>query len=64
MIEEYRKHEQERAAQNIPPLPLTADQTSDLVELLKEDHSESDFLMELLTQRLSLIHISEPTRRS
>ena len=52
MIEEYRKHEQERAAQNIPPLPLTADQTSDLVELLKEDHSEAEFLMELLTQRV------------
>ena len=50
MIEEYRKHEQERAAQNIPPLPLTADQTSDLVELLKEDHSEAEFLMELLTK--------------
>ena len=52
MIEEYRKHEQERAAQNIPPLPLTADQTSDLVELLKDDHSEAEFLMELLTQRV------------
>ena len=48
MIEEYKKHEQERAAQNIPPLPLTADQTSDLVELLKDDHSEAEFLMELL----------------
>ena len=52
MIEEYRKHEQERAAQNIPPLPLTADQTSDLVELLKENHPEAEFLMELLTQRV------------
>ena len=48
MIEEYRKHEQERAAQNIPPLPLTADQTSELVELLKEKkYSEIIFQINL-----------------
>ena len=35
MLENYRTHVEERAAQGIPPLPLTAEQTADLCELLK-----------------------------
>jgi len=34
MLESYRKHVDERAAQGIPPLPLDAEQTAELVELL------------------------------
>ena len=34
MLNEYKAHVDERAKQNIPPLPLSADQTSDLIELL------------------------------
>ena len=45
MLENYKKHVAERAEQNIPPLPLDADQTSELIKLLKEDHKESDFLL-------------------
>ncbi|TCO80357.1 aconitase family protein (aconitate hydratase), partial [Plasticicumulans lactativorans] len=33
MLENYRKHVEERAAQGIPPLPLSAQQTADLVAL-------------------------------
>ena len=35
MLEAYRAHAAERAAQGIPPLPLNAEQTTQLVELLK-----------------------------
>lgn len=35
MLEAYRKAAAERAALGIPPLPLTPQQTADLVELLK-----------------------------
>ena len=36
MLETYRKHKAERETQGIPPLPLTAEQTSQLCELLKK----------------------------
>ena len=52
MIEEYRLHVKERAEQNIPPLPLDAEQTAALVDLLKEDHDEPEFLLELLKERI------------
>lgn len=35
MLEAYRKHVAERAEQGIVPQPLTSEQTSGLVELLK-----------------------------
>ena len=52
MLENYKKHVAERAEQNIPPLPLDADQTSELIKLLKKDHKESDFLLDLLKERV------------
>ena len=52
MLEQYKLHCQERAEQNVPPLPLSADQTAELIELLKTDHEESELLMELLVQRI------------
>ena len=36
MLDDYKKHVDERAELNIPPLPLDADQTSELISLLKE----------------------------
>mgnify|MGYP001985939438 FL=1 len=36
----------------IPPLPLDAEQTANLIELLKKDHKESDFLLNLLKERV------------
>ena len=52
MLNEYKKHEQERAEQNIPPLPLDPDQTPQLVDLLKSNHDESDLLIHLLKERV------------
>ena len=34
MLEEYKKHAAERASQGIPPLPLSAAQTNELIQLL------------------------------
>ena len=53
MLEAYRKHVEERAAQGIPPKPLDEQQAADLVELLKNPPAgEEDFLVELLTYRI------------
>jgi aconitate hydratase 2/2-methylisocitrate dehydratase len=52
MLNEYKAHVEERATQNIPPLPLDVDQTSQLVELLKADNEESELLLYLLKERV------------
>ena len=53
MLQSYREHVAERAALGIPPLPLTAQQTSEVVELLKNPPAgEADFLLDLLTHRV------------
>ncbi|WP_028877774.1 bifunctional aconitate hydratase 2/2-methylisocitrate dehydratase [Terasakiella pusilla] len=53
MLEEYRKHVEERAALGIPPLPLSVEQTTALVELLKNPPAgEEETLVELLTYRV------------
>ena len=52
MLNEYKAHVDERKAQNIPPLPLDADQTSQLVDLLKSEHGESELLLHLLKERV------------
>lgn len=53
MLESYRQHVAERAALGIPPLPLTAQQTADLIELLKAPPAgEEAFLVDLFTNRV------------
>ena len=53
MLESYRAHVAERAALGIPPLPLTAQQTEELVGLLKNPpQGEEAALVELLTYRV------------
>tara|TARA_B100001175_G_scaffold156648_1_gene132708 strand:+ start:1803 stop:4382 length:2580 start_codon:yes stop_codon:yes gene_type:complete len=52
MLENYKKHVEERAKENIPPLPLDAEQTSELVNLLKSEHDESELLLFLLKERV------------
>jgi len=53
MLEAYRQHAAERAALGIPPLPLSAQQTADLIELLKNPPAgEAEFLLELLVHRV------------
>ncbi len=53
MLEEYRKHVEERAAQGIPAKPLDATQTAALVELLKDPPAgEEAYLLDLLENRI------------
>ena len=53
MLEAYRKHEQERAAQGIPAKPLSAEQVTELVELLKNPPAgEETFIKDLLVNRV------------
>ena len=53
MLEDYRKHVEERAAQGIPPKPLNPEQVAGLVELLKNPPAgEEEFLVELLSERV------------
>ncbi|TJZ73555.1 bifunctional aconitate hydratase 2/2-methylisocitrate dehydratase [Chitiniphilus eburneus] len=53
MLEAYRQHVAERAALGIPPLPLTAQQTADLVQLLQNPPAgEEAFLVDLITYRV------------
>ncbi len=53
MLESYRQDVAERAALGIPPLPLSAQQTSQLCELLKNPPAgEEETLIELLRDRV------------
>lgn len=53
MLENYRAHVAERAALGIPPLPLTAKQTAELIELLKNPPAgEEQTLVDLITNRV------------
>ena len=53
MLTDYRKHIEERAAQGVVPLPLSARQVSGLIELLKNPlKSEGAFLLDLLSNRV------------
>ena len=53
MLEEYRKHVNERAALGIVPKPLDAEQVAGLVELLKAPPAgEEEFLLDLIINRV------------
>jgi aconitate hydratase 2/2-methylisocitrate dehydratase len=53
MLAAYRQHAAERDALGIPPLPLSAQQTTDLIELLKAPpQGEGALLVELITHRV------------
>ena len=53
MLQAYRTHVAERAALGIPPLPLSAKQTGELIELLKAPPAgEEATLVELITYRV------------
>ncbi len=53
MLQAYRQHVAERAAQGIPPLPLTEAQTSALADLLSNPPAgEEQTLLDLLTHRV------------
>jgi aconitate hydratase 2/2-methylisocitrate dehydratase len=53
MLQTYRAHVAERAALGIPPLPLSAKQTGELIELLKNPpQGEEATLVDLITHRV------------
>jgi len=53
MLQAYQEHVSERAALGIPPLPLSAQQTADLIELLQQSQSSDNHaLVDLLTHRV------------
>ena len=53
MLQNYRKHIEERAAEGIVPKPLDAEQTAALVELVKNPPADEEtFLIDLLTNRV------------
>lgn len=53
MLESYRQHVAERAALGIPPLPIDAQQTSELCELLKNPPAtEEEYLLGLIRDRV------------
>ncbi|CAN7166200.1 bifunctional aconitate hydratase 2/2-methylisocitrate dehydratase [Polaromonas sp. LjRoot131] len=52
-LQTYRAHVAERAVTGIPPLPLSAKQTGEVIELLKNPpKGEEAFLVELITHRV------------
>ncbi len=53
MLEAYRKHVAERAAEGIPPKPLNAEQVAQLVDLLKTPPAgEETTILDLITNRV------------
>ncbi len=53
MLKAYATHVQERASQQLPPLPLTAEQVAQFVELLKAPPAgEENTLLDLLENRV------------
>ncbi|MFA7535673.1 MAG: bifunctional aconitate hydratase 2/2-methylisocitrate dehydratase [Desulfuromonadales bacterium] len=54
MIEAYLRHQEERNVQGIPPLPLNAEQATELVKMLQNPpKGQEDFLLNLLKERIS-----------
>ena len=53
MLQAYRQHAAERAALGIPPLPLTAQQVAQVIELIQSPPAgEEAFLLDLITHRV------------
>ena len=52
-LQTYRNHVAERAVSGIPPLPLSAQQTGEVIELLKNPpKGDEAFLLDLITHRV------------
>ena len=53
MIDDYRKEAADRLKEDLPPLPLTAKQTAELVTLLKSPNAkDAETLMQLFCHRV------------
>ncbi|WP_022852097.1 bifunctional aconitate hydratase 2/2-methylisocitrate dehydratase [Limisalsivibrio acetivorans] len=54
MLQEYLKHAEERKAQGIPPLPLSAEFTAEVCKMLENPpKGEEEFLKDLIVNRVS-----------
>lgn len=54
LVSQYRAHSEEREQLGIPPLPLTAEQTRSLIELLMQGQvQEQEYLLELFNEHIS-----------
>ncbi len=54
LVEQYRAHTEERAKLGIPPLPLSAEQTRELVGLLQQNPvQEKEYLLKLFLEHVS-----------
>jgi aconitate hydratase 2/2-methylisocitrate dehydratase len=51
-LEQYEQHVKERAELNVPPLPLSAEQTAEVIELIKAGDSNTETLKDLLFNRV------------
>ena len=51
-FEEYQEQVKQRAKQNVPPLPLTKEQVSEVIALLKKGERQEE-LVELISNRVS-----------
>ncbi|CAM2788508.1 bifunctional aconitate hydratase 2/2-methylisocitrate dehydratase [Helicobacter burdigaliensis] len=51
-FEDYKEQIEQRAKQNIPPLPLNKEQVKEVIELLKKGE-QTDYLIDLLSNRVS-----------
>lgn len=51
-LEQYEQHVKERAELNVPPLPLSAEQTAEVIELIKAGGSQIETLKDLLFNRV------------
>jgi len=52
-FEDYNKHVSDRAKLGVPPLPLSAEQTRQICEMLKSNDAKSAELVDLLANRVS-----------
>ncbi len=52
MLVSYKEEASKRKAENLPPLPLTAEQTAGVTELLEQGSTEGSFLLDLLSNRV------------
>ena len=52
-IENYNKNKEERAKLNVPPLPLSVKETAEVIELIKANNSDVEFLVDLLENRVN-----------
>ncbi len=54
LIADYKAHTQERLNEGgLPPLALTADQTAQLVEVLKANTADADYALELFKNKVN-----------